>query len=154
MLDLWQIQIPLKRRRSRVSSFAFQMRVCGWDPGSSHHCNIWCCPKKKLNLLEKELASISQEAVQKCFVCVFLFPSPPMWKPLGYNSVSNNHVCYPSIKPQSLGTDVPCSQGLAAVLGSSCAPPGLPWLFKYPKQTCSCPDTVISLRAVASLKCQ
>lgn len=109
---------------------------------------------KNLSVLEKELASISQEAVQKCSVCVFLSASPPRWKPQGCNSVSNNHVCYPSIKPQSLGTDVPCSRGLAAVAGSRCAPHRLPWLFKYPKQTCYCPDTVISLHAGASLKCQ
>lgn len=137
-------------RKSHVPSFAFEMRACGWDPGSSHHCNISCC-QKKLNLLEKELASISQEAVQKY---IFLLASPPMWKLHGYKSVSNNHVCYPAINPQSLDSYVPFSQDLAVVLESRWAPRRLPWLFKYPKPTCYYPDTVISLCAFSSLKCQ
>lgn len=154
VLDLWQVQVPLNLRKSQVCSFGLEKRVCGWDPGSSHQCNIWCCPPKKSSMYwENELASISQEAVQKCFVCVFLSASPPWWKPQGCNSVSNNHVWAPSTKPQSLGTAVPCSQGLAAVAGSRCAPHRLPWVFKYPKQTWYCPDTVVSLCAVASLKC-
>lgn len=137
-------------RKSHVPSFAFEMRACGWDPGSSHHSNISCC-QKKLNLLEKELASISQEAVRKC---ILLLASPPMWKLHGYKSVSNNHVCYPAINPQSLDSYVPFSQDLAVVLESRWAPRRLPWLLKYPKPTCYYPDTVISLCTFSSLKCQ
>lgn len=47
---------------------------------------------KEHDLLEKELAGISQEAVQNCiFVCIS--SSSSLCKPHGYHSVSNNHTC-------------------------------------------------------------